>query len=283
MSNGLFMPKDLTAAEVRALTKRGFYRVAPLLYLHIRPPNGRSWAFRYTQAGRSTWRGLGPTDLVSLGEAKVKAHRMRMDLYEGRDPSRTTIESGGATFAEMNAAYVAAHQSGWRAPRAAQTWVNSLSTHAKGLGSQKVSTITPGDVAAAIRSVWRASPSTAKKVRGRIERVLDYARAMRHREGSNPAVWKGSLSHLLPSLDGRPVKHHAAIPVPDIPAFTAELATRNSTSAKALMFTLLTAVRTGDTIGATWAEIDLDAKTGPWRRAARRQVGRSGYRFPSLP
>lgn len=251
--------------------------------MHIRPPNGRSWAFRYTQAGRSTWRGLGPTDLVSLGEAKVKAHRMRMDLYEGRDPSRTTIESGGATFAEMSAAYIAAHQSGWRGPKAVQTWTNTLATHAKGLASQKVSTITPGDVAAAIRSVWRASPSTEKKVRGRIERVLDYARAMGHREGPNPAAWKGSLSHLLPSLDGRPVKHHAAIPVPDIPAFTAELATRNSTSAKALMFTLLTAVRTGDTIGATWRRSTWMRRPGPWRRAARRQVGRSGYRFQSMP
>jgi integrase len=144
----------------------------------------------------------------------------------------------------------------WRAlerpARARATWESSLATHAAKLSRLRVDEISAADVADALRSVWSSSPSTATKVRGRIEHVLDFARAAGHRtDGPNPAVWRGQLSHLLPSISGQTQKHYPAIPVPEIPAFAAELAARDSTSAKALMAVLLTAVRSSDVLGMT--------------------------------
>jgi hypothetical protein len=116
---------------------------------------------------------------------------MRLDLHHGRLPDRRVRAKACPTFEDMASEYIAAHESGWRDRRAAETWRNSLKQHAGKLAKLPVDAIEARDVAGALKAVWHASPSTAKKVRGRVETVLDYARAMGHRNADNPAVWKG--------------------------------------------------------------------------------------------
>jgi hypothetical protein len=135
---------------------------------------------------------------------------MRLELHHGRLPSRRVREQACPTFEEMAAKYIAAHASGWRDRKAEATWRNSLKQHAAKLAKLPVDIIEARDVAAALKAVWHGSPSTAKKVRGRVETILDFARAAGHRRGDNPAVWKGLLEHLLPPLSTK-VKHHEAV------------------------------------------------------------------------
>jgi integrase len=233
--------------------------------------------FRGTLNGRPVWRGLGATRIVPLRDARAAALKMRLDLHHGRLPDRRVRAKACPTFDDMASEYIAAHSSGWRDRKAVATWQNSLKQHAGKLARLPVDAIAARDVAAALKAVWIASPSTARKVRNRVAVILDFARAAGHRSGDNPADWKGQLEHLLPPLSTR-VKHHAAIPVDDIPALVAELMARKSISAKALLFTLLTACRTGDCIGATWAEIDLDAKL--WSMPAGRTKAGRPFRIP---
>jgi integrase len=268
--------KELTASEVRAITAPGKHRVSPNLYLFI-ASGRRSWMFRGTLNGRPVWRGLGATRIVPLREACAATLKMRLDLHHGRLPDRRVRAKACPSFEEMASEYIAAHESGWRDKKAASTWRNSLKQHAGKLAKLPVDAIEARDVAAALKAVWHASPSTAKKVRNRVAVVLDFARAAGHRSGENPATWKGQLEHLLPSLSTK-VKHHDAVAVDDIPSLTADLMARTSVSAKALLFTLLTACRTGDTIGATWAEIDLDAKV--WSMLEGRTKAGRPFRIP---
>jgi integrase len=131
----------------------------------------------------------------------------------------------------------------------------------------------------ALEPIWRRIPETASRLRARIESVLGYATVREFRFGDNPARWSGHLKELLPARGKlRPVKHHAALPYADVPAFMAELRDRQSTSARALEFTILTAVRTGETVGATWDEIDLKAKI--WTIPAGRMKAKREHRVP---
>jgi integrase len=233
--------------------------------------------FRGTRNGRPVWRGLGSTRIVPLGNAKAAALQMRLELHHGRLPSRRVREQACPTFEDMAAKYIAEHIVRLRDRKAVATWQNSLKQHAGKLAKLAVDSIAARDVAAALKAVWHGSPSTAKKVRGRVETVLDYARAMGHRNVDNPAVWKGQLEHLLPPLSTK-VKHHEAVAVDDIPSLAAALGRRKSISAKALLFTLLTACRTGDCIGATWTEIDLEAKL--WSMPEGRTKAGRPFRIP---
>ena len=129
-----------------------------------------------------------------------------------------------------------------------------------------VSTIGVDDVLAVLKPIWQTKPETATRVRGRIERVLDAAKAKKLREGDNPAAWKGNLQSLLSNAAKRLRGHHAALAYSDVPAFIADLRQREAVTARALEFLILTASRTSEALGATWAEIDLDAKV--WTIAA---------------
>ena len=273
--------KELTVKQVQAIAKPGMHRVAPQLYLLIKPPPrlSRTWALRLTVNGRATWRGLGSCASVTLADAKAKAMKMRADIHHGDfDPSQPKRKGSAPTFAEIADIYIADNESGWRWPRAGQSWRNSLHVHASALSRMPVNTITAGHVKDAIHKVWLAKPQTAKKVRGRIQRVLDMARVQGHRDGPNPATWQGGLSHMLPKLSTDGAKHLAAIPVAEIPGLATRLVELDSLSSKALLFTLLCAVRTGDTIGAKWSEIDLAGRA--WNIPKGRTKSKRPFRVP---
>jgi integrase len=125
-----------------------------------------------------------------------------------------------------------------------------------------VDEITTEQVLAVLKPIWVSKPETATQVRGRIEQVLDYAKVLGHREGENPARWKGHLDHLLPPrAKVAPVQHHPALPYRDVPAFMGALRKQEKTAAKCLEFTILCACRTGEAIRAVWSEINWELRT----------------------
>jgi integrase len=147
------------------------------------------------------------------------------------------------------------------------------------LGRLSVDEITTEQVLAVLKSIWVTKPETATQVRGRIEQVLDYAKVLGHREGENPARWKGHLDHLLPPrAKVAPVQHHRALHYRELPAFMEALRQQDVMAAKCLEFTILCACRSGEAIGAVWSEIDLEAGTyGLFRRPALRPPVSIGY------
>lgn len=155
---------------------------------------------------------------------------------------------------------------------------STLAMHAAALGPKALAAIDTEDIVEVLKPIWTKIPETASRVRGRIERVLDAAKAKRFRSGENPARWRGHLELLLPRRSKIDKEHHAALPFVDIAAFMSELAGRSATAARALEFTILTAARTSEALGATWDEIDLETKV--WSIPAVRMKAGQPHQIP---
>jgi integrase len=286
--------KDWTALEVAKCRTPGTWRVSRNLYLQVEPAGDgqgitKSWICRYMLDGRARSMGLGPSELVSLGEARDRAVAARKLLLDGIDPiearnaERLQAKLAAAstmTFKECGKAYIAAHETGWRNAKHRQQWRNTLDTYVYPLiGALPVQAIDTALVMKILEPIWTAKPETAGRVRGRIESILDWAKVRQFRSGDNPARWRGHLDKLLPQKRKiHKVRHQPAMPYRDVPAFMAELRRQTSTSARALEFTVLAAVRTGETTGATWPEIDRAAKI--WTIPARRIKAERDHRVP---
>jgi integrase len=226
----------------------------------------RSWIFRFALHGRERQMGLGSLHTVSLAKAREKATRCREQLKEGINPidarnislaAAAARNAKAKTFDECAEEYVAAKRAGWSNPKHARQWASTLKQHASPvLGRLPVAAIDVDLVVKALQPIWETRHVTASRVRGRIEAVLDWAKTRKLRDGENPARWQGNLEHLL-SANTRAVEHHEALRVPEIGAFMAELRRRDGVAARALEFTILTAARTGEALGARWDEIDL--------------------------
>jgi integrase len=245
----------------------------------------RSWVFRYEQDFARHELGLGPTYSVSLAEAREKARSLRRQLLDGVDPleakraiererlARKAEQAKAVTFRQCAEMYLAARSDGWKNAKHRQQWRSRLETYAfPVIGDLAVADIDTPHVVKAIEPIWKKIPETASRLRGRIESVLGFATVSGFRAGDNPARWRGHLAEVLPAKGKvRKVEHFAALPYAALPALMAELRGRDSISARALEFTVLTAARTGEVIGATWAEVDLKAKT--WTVPAGRMKG----------
>ena len=129
-----------------------------------------------------------------------------------------------------------------------------------------------------LEPIWKATPESASRIRGRIEAVLDWAKVREYRDGENPARWRGHLDKILPKRGKFSRSHHDAVPYVDMPEFMAEIRRKAGVSARALEFTILTAARTGEAIGARWSEIDFDAKL--WTLPAGRVKAGAEHRVP---
>jgi integrase len=184
------------------------------------------------------------------------------------------------TFDEATERYIAAHESSWRNAKHRQQWRNTLSTYAGPMiGKMPVGDIVMDDVLRVLEPIWETKAETASRVRGRIENVLDWARVRGLRDGINPAAWRGQLAHLLPARNkARSVKHHPALPWRQLPQFMTELRDNTAISAKALAFTILTAMRTTEVIEAKWIEIDIEA--GVWTVPKERMKAGREHRVP---
>jgi integrase len=240
-------------------------------------------------AGTAHNMGLGPFPDISLAEARERAAAQRRLRLDGADPIATRKASRMAagldaakamTFRQCAEAYIASHQAGWRNPKHRAQWPATLSAYVFPIfGELPVAAVDVGLVMKAVEPIWTAKAETAGRVRGCIESVLDWATARGYRQGENPARWKGHLENLLPKrAKVQRVKHHAALPYAELPDFMDELGQQNGLAARALEFAILTAARTGEIIGATWSEIDFEARL--WTVPAERMKANREHRVP---
>ena len=282
--------KELSALEVSRLNKTGFNAVGvvPGLGLQIRG-QARSWILRAKIGDKVRDIGIGSYPGVTLAMAREAARQLRSKIAAGIDP----IQERKALKDELRAAqrklllfvdafrrFLEDKQSEWSNPKHRQQWENTLQTYAVPvLGDLAVDDIELAHILEVLRPIWHKKPETAKRIRGRIEKVLDWAKVHGHRDGENPARWQGNLENVLPSLAKiRDVKHHAALPYPEIADFIKRLRARNGTAAVALEFLILTSARSGEVRGATWQEFDLRKRE--WTVPAERMKARKEHRIP---
>jgi integrase len=283
------MINRLTALKVRELSKRGRYADGGGLYLQVSEWGTKAWLFRYMLNGRARQMGLGSVNTFSLAEARERARQARQHLADDADPidarnsRRMQAKAEAATqvtFKEAAEKYIAAHAPAWKSAIHAKQWATTLETYVfPTLGELSVAAIETPHILKVLEPIWTLKSETASRVRGRMEVVLNWATARGFRQGENPARWRGHLDHLLPATSKlSKAEHFAALPYGHVPAFVARLQDMESVSARALEFTIHTASRTGEVIGAKWSEIDLSTKV--WTIPAERMKARREHRVP---
>ena len=276
--------KQKLTARAAATTKPGRRGDGRGLWLVVAPSGARKWVFRFTYRGRVTEMGLGNA-AVSLAQARDRAAEARKLVAAGVNPIEARreagrIAAGKPTFGRCADALLAAKASEWRNEKHRAQWAMTLETYAAPLRSRPVDEIDTEAVLGVLQPLWQAKPETASRLRGRIETVLDAARAKGHiaRNEANPARWRGHLDKLLPKRQKLTRGHHAAMDYRDVGGFIGKLREREATAALALEFAILTAARSGEVLGARWAEFDLEGKV--WIvPAARMKAGRE-HRVP---
>lgn len=269
------MPK-LTMRFVATTKRQGLHGDGGNLFLKV-DGRSKSWVVRAQRDGKLRTFGLGPIHTVGLADARARAAEIRKQLLDGIDPRRAAIKT--ITFGEAAERYIESHKAGWRTARHAQRWRSTLHMHAEALGALPVNVIDVASVLQVLTPLWSTRTSTAKRCRSHIEAVLAWAKVHGYRQGENPAAWRGNLDQLLPSPSKlHKTQHHNAMPYAQVPAFMAELRTCDGIAARGLEFTVLTAARTGEVLGAKWSELDLAART--WTIPAVRMKSNREHRVP---
>ena len=277
----------LSARRVVSEQKSGRHSDGGGLYLVVSSSGSRKWLFIYRRDGKQREMGLGAAsgpNSVSLVEAREKAAGCRSVLRDGEDPLERRKRDGSSVkrsipaFGEFADRYIDTHASGWRNAKHVSQWRTTLSTYAAPIREKPVDEITRDDVVAVIGPIWQAKNETASRIRGRIETILDAAKAEGLRSGENPAAWKGNLQHSLPKRRKLQRGHHPAMPYKSLPEFMRLLRQRDATAARALEFLILTASRTGENLGMEWNEIDLDSAI--WQVPASRMKSGRTHRVP---
>jgi len=282
----------LGTVKINALKTPGYYGDGGGLYLRVRPGGSKSWVFRFTVAGRKRDGGLGRYPTITLAKARELAEECRrlvacgVDPVEQRREEREVVAARAAKammFEACAKAYIEAHEAGWKSDKHHRQWRASLGTYVFPIiGVAPVDGIDTTMVLTVLTPIWNSKPETASRVRGRIELVLDWAKARGYRDGENPARWRWHLQHMMaPKKKLRQVEHLAALPYDEIGELMAELRERTSIAARALEFLILTAARTNEALGATWDEIDLHTKL--WVIQAERMKGGTTHRVPLSP
>jgi len=272
------MKGGLTARKV-VTAKPGKYSDGSNLYLIVSETGARKWVLRFTWRGRAKEMGLGTPATVSLADAREKAASARRKIAQGQNPiDERKRTSGVPTFGEMADQVRETLSVGFRNEKHKAQWKSSLATYAAPLSSKPVDTITTDDVLAILKPIWTSKAETASRVRGRVEKVLDAAKAKGFRDGENPARWRGHLDHLLPRPSKLARGHHAAMPYDEVAGFVANLRERETIAALALELCILTAARSGEILGMRWSEIDLDKKI--WTVPAHRMKAGREHRVP---
>ncbi|MFY9510996.1 MAG: integrase arm-type DNA-binding domain-containing protein [Rubrivivax sp.] len=283
--------KPLSALAVRNLMAPGMHPVGTVsgLYLQIAPTGARSWILRLTVGDKRREMGLGGYPTVTLQQAHELARAQRGQVRAGVDPvqakrdARSKLLANQArakTFRHCAEAHIASQEAGWKNAKHGQQWTNTLATYAYPVfGDLVMADIDTSLVLEVLRPIWTTKTETATRVRSRIESVIDYAKTLGYCDGPNPARWKGHLDKLLASPKKvRKVKHHPSLPYQHVSAFMAALRGCGGIAARALEYTVLTAVRSDTTRGALWSEIDLDA--GTWVVPAERMKAEREHRVP---
>lgn len=284
----------LNARTVVTANTPGLYCDGGGLYLQVSQSGTKAWIFRYRSPLTKKLRdmGLGALHAVSLAEARDKASTQRSALSSGLDPiesrdlenSKKAAEAAKTiTFEKCATAYIESHKAGWRNEKHAEQWDSTIKTYCNPvIGSLSVQDVDTALVLEILEPIWATKAETASRLRGRLENILDWAKARGYRSGENPARWKGHLKQILPTLAKKDrVVHHKAMPYADVSSFITALRALNCVSARCLEFTILTATRTNETIQATRQEFDL--ANAVWTIPASRMKAKKEHRVPLSP
>lgn len=272
------MAGNLTARKVQT-AKPGKYSDGGNLYLIVSPTGSRKWVLRFTWRGKAKEMGLGSAIAVDLADARDRASAARRKISQGINPiDDRKRDNGIPTFGEMADSVRESLSAGFRNEKHKAQWKSTLETYAAALRAKPVDSIATDAVLAVLKPIWTTKAETASRLRGRIEKVLDAAKAKGFRQGENPARWRGHLDHLLPKPSKLARGHHAAMPYEEVAAFVGQLREREATAALGLEFCILTAARSGEALGARWSEIDLDKKI--WSVPANRMKAGREHRVP---
>ncbi len=291
------MPKKVSNALTPLAVKNakpGRHADGNGLHLLVKESGARSWVYRFMLDGKSRDVGLGAAgrDGISLADARDARDALRIKVKAGIDPlderqrraadalaAAQAAKVAGVTFRAVSEAYMGSNGDSWRNDKHRQQWKNTLATYVYPvIGDLPVAEVNTAHVLQIIEPIWKAKAETASRVRGRIETILDAAKARGYREGENPARWRGHIAQILPARARLTRGHHKAMPYETIPAFIAALRQREAVAALALEFTILTAARTGEVIGAKWDEVDLDKAI--WTIPANRMKAGKEHRVP---
>lgn len=277
--------------EVSRLRDPGHHAVGGVagLYLYVNDGGARSWVMRAVMGTKRRHMGLGGFPDVPVALAREKARKARIDLESGVDPivARSAAKSALAaqqaaekTFKQAAEAFIEANGDTWKNVKHRAQWTSTLETYAyPHLGRLLVRDVRLEHVLKVLEPIWKSKNETASRVRGRIEKVLDWATVRKLREGENPARWKGHLEMLFAAPSKvQTVEHHRALPVADMPDFFTSLKTRDGMAAQALAFTILCAARSGEVRGATWDEINIGKAV--WAIPGERMKAGQEHRVP---
>jgi integrase len=282
------MPRTgkLSARKVATLSEPGRHGDGAGLYLSISKAGDtrrRRWVYLFTRGGKLREMGLGGFAEVPLAAARIERDKWAAVLRSGRDPiglrkAEKAASRGVPTFGQLADEVIEGKGAEWRNEKHRRQWEMTLREYAAPLRGRPVNEIETDDVLGVLRPLWSKRPETASRLRGRIEHVLDAARAKGFRHGPNPALWRGYLDKLLPKRPKIARAHHAALPYEKVARFIGEVRKRDAVAALAIEFTVLTAARTGEVLGATWDEFDL--KSAVWIIPARRMKSGRVHRVP---
>lgn len=291
MGKSTHKPGRLAPVAIKTLGD-GWHSDGGNLYLFVRG-DSRAWVFRFVAPdGKRRNMGLGSQYSVTLAEARKQAALLREQVKHPTTPNDPLLarqefklaqklaSRKRMTFKACAVAYIEAHRAEWKNSKHAQQWENTLTTYAYPVfGDLPVSAVDAALILKVLMPIWESKTSTAARLRGRIEQVLDWATFGKFRHGENPARWKGHLDNSLakPSKVSK-VKHFAALPYAEIGPFMAELRKREGLGARGLEFAILTAARSGEVRGATWDEIDLTNRL--WVIPAERMKMQKEHRVP---
>lgn len=294
------MPRKLSNALTPLAVKNakaGRHADGNGLHLLVKESGARSWVYRFMLNGKSRDIGLGAAGPggITLADARDAATALRLQVKAGVDPleqrQRIAAETlaaaqaaqiAGITFKSVAETYITANEGGWRNDKHRQQWRNTLATYVYPvIGELPVANVATAHVLQILEPIWKEKAETASRVRGRMETILDAAKARGYREGENPARWRGHIAQILPARSRLQRGHHKAMPYEAIPEFVSKLRERNAMAALALEFTILTGARSGEVIGAMRAEVDMDKAT--WTIPAARMKAGKEHRVPLSP
>jgi integrase len=278
----------LTIADILALARPGRHPDGGSTYIQLSPSLGLSVVFRYKFAGASHWLGCGALDRGNLAETlaagRQRADEARRRLAAGEDPlahKRAVVASQAParamTMREVATAYLAVHGAGWRNRKHRAQWQVSLDRHILPVvGKIDAAAVDVDHVKQILADIWRRRPETARRTRGRLELLLDFAAAHKYRTAENPA-----RQRLVAQMLGKgrpPVKHHPALPYRELPALFGKLEDRGTVAGYALMWIMCTATRSQEARGALWTELDTAKRM--WVVPAERMKRKREHRVP---
>lgn len=295
------MPKKLSNALTPLAVKNakpGSHVDGGGLRLLVKDSGAKSWVYRFMLNGKTRDIGLGPAagaDAIALSTARDLASALRLKVKAGTDPleerQREAAEAlaaaqaaqvAGMSFKAVAETYIATNEGSWRNDKHRQQWKNTLASYVYPvIGDLPIAEVGTAHVLKILEPIWKDKAETASRVRGRMETILDAAKARGYREGENPARWRGHIAQILPARSRLTRGHHKAMPYEAIPPFVGALHNREAVAALALEFTILTAARTGEVIGAQWDEVDLGKAI--WTIPASRMKAGKEHRVPLSP